>query len=554
MIQLNKILAGFITTLLEKLPSRAFNIEIDPPDVIIHLGNKLILNRILVCREVDYTPSELSWTTLKSRIESYLALMNTLPSDVHIYIVKEDIDVSRLIRRLSNQIVNIQSEIEFTPEESTRVKLRARLEKLSKLLDLLIKGHPFVRISLVLVYRVRASDKKIAKDMANYYESMIQTAFMNTFGLRLDRASRGEITSILMSMLGLSNRLDLNTLEVDGYKIATIQPMVLHRPPVLEKTVVIGWGKETLHPVEIAPDDLYKHMAIIGPTGRGKTTLLAGLIEQLVSEDLTRVLAIDFKGDLKRYIEKELVEIVSPREYAMNILVKPDAVDSADWKMIITESLAYAGNIPIDLVIEALLAIEEKNEKSLSDPRLSVLIPFTDLLRGDSRVEELTKKIAISNFIVDVEGYGIVFQNAYVSVLIGLVRYILLRSLSTSNPGVVLAIDDAWRVLGLRTISEIIREGRSRRLGVILSTQNPTDIDSNLLENIHHVILFGSRNGDYIDKVTRTFGLSESILTQLPRLDVGEAVYVNTVTRDTRIIKTYVPRTLRNVITATRPE
>ena len=86
-------------------------------------------------------------------------------------------------------------------------------------------------------------------------------------------------------------------MSVEADRIASMQPTSIDRLPSISSRVVIGFEKDSNHPVEISPEDLYRHIIVIGPTGRGKTTLLAGLIEQLVSKNLVDIFTIDFKGD-----------------------------------------------------------------------------------------------------------------------------------------------------------------------------------------------------------------------------------------------------------------
>jgi hypothetical protein len=168
-----------------------------------------------------------------------------------------------------------------------------------------------------------------------------------------------------------------------------------------------------------------------------------------------------------------------------------------------------------------------------------------ELLREHSRINELIDQIRNGRVLINVEGYGISYQNAYIGLCIGLIRHILLGKKDQSM-GVLLVIDDAWRVLGLKTLVEIVREGRSRRLGVILSTQNPGDLSEELLENIYNVVVFGSRNGDYIEKTKKILNLREEHSALIPKLGIGEAVFVNMSTRDVKVIKTYTAQLLSN--------
>jgi len=544
---LNKILSALSSVTLNSFTLNISKMEVDPPDLIIHISdNKVVLNRFLICRDVDYSVSEISENSLKNLMDSYVGLLNALPSGVHIYLVKEEIDTSSLIRRLTNEILNTQADLESAFEESTRVKLNIKLSKLKNMYNVILNGKPFIKISLIVVYRVKSHDKGIAKNIADYYETMIHSVFKNTYGLRLERASHSDIVQSILGMLGIVEKPYVNTVEVSTERVAYMQPLVISKPPSLDKTIIIGFDKFTQHPVEISIEEFFKHTAIIGPTGRGKTTLLAGLIEQSLSEDLVNIIAIDFKGDLKRYLVDKLITLITPRDAPLSILDKPSEIDAADWKIMVVEALSHAGNIPSDSVLKALNVIEREGEKAvIGNPQASVLIPFVELLREHSRINELIDQIKGGRVLINVEGYGISYQNAYIGLCIGLIRHILLGKKDQST-GVLLVIDDAWRVLSLKTLVEIVREGRSKRLGVILSTQNPGDLPEELLENIYNIVVFGSRNGDYIEKTKKVLNLREEHSALIPKLGIGEAVFVNTSTRDVKVIKTYAAQLLSN--------
>ena len=517
------------------------NIEVEPPDLVVYIGDKrVVLSRFLVCREVEYNVSEVGEGEAKSILESYKALIKSLPEGVHIYLVKENIDSSSLLRKIGNEILNIQADLEGVVEESKRIKLNLRLEKLKKLYDLLVGGKPFIRVALVVVYRVESTSKEIAKSLADYYEVILTSTFRNTYGLVLERASYDDIVQLLLGSMGIIEKPRVKQLQVELDRVSHLQPLVMDRLPRLDKAVIIGIELETKHPVEIGLDELYKHFAIIGPTGKGKTTLMASIIEQVVSSDLQRVVAFDFKGDLSKYLPRGLVRVITPVDAPINILEKPRDIDRADWKLIVVEALSHAGGLPSESVLRALNILENTGLKSVESPNVaSILAPFRDLLSSESRMDVLLEALRRESILVNVEGYGVAYQNAYIAICTGIIRYLLLRSIEEANP--LIFIDDAWRVLELRTIRELVREGRSRRIGVVVSTQSPSDFPQGLVENIHAAVLFGSRNREYIYRSINIFNIPEQLALNMPRLGIGEGLFVNTATRTMKLIKTFNP-------------
>lgn len=540
---LDKLLAILSSVKYSTTVLNVKSIEIDPPDLVVYSSKEVILSRFLVCREVEYSINDLSEASSRALLESYVAILSSLPRGVHLYLIKEELDVNKLLRKITNDILNLQADMETTTEESTKLRLSIKLNKLRALYAALLGGKPFTRITLVVVYRVESRDKNSAKSIADYYESLITSSFKNHYGLKLERANRDEIIEILMSNIGLVEKPRVSNIEVEIERIGYMQPLSIDDLPSLDKTIVLGFEKETFHPVEIKLEDFYRHLAIIGPTGRGKTTLLSSIIEQLVSENLVNVVAVDFKGDLKQYLSANLLAVLRPEQAPISIVNKPPGLEEADWRAVVVESLSYASGVSSEVVLRALLAVEKEGLQSFSRYHyVSVLIPFIEFIKTDPDYGFLTKLLG-ENVLISVEGYGTTFQNTYVALCIGLVRYFFLSKKERLNT--VLAIDDAWRILGLKTLVEIIREGRSKGLGVIISTQSPDDIPSEILENVHNIVVFGSRNEDYLQKVRKLGNVKEEVVSILGKLGVGEALYINVLRRETRIIKTYPPLVLQ---------
>jgi energy-coupling factor transporter ATP-binding protein EcfA2 len=487
---------------------------------------------------VDYSVSELTEGEVKGLLESYSALLKALPDYVRIHLVKESIEPVQFLKKISNEILNTQVDLENAVDEPKKIKLNTKLEKLRKLYNMLLEGKPFSKITLILTFRVEASSKELAKSLADYYESLVSSTFKKTYGLELERASYSEILDYLLGAIGGVERHKLKGVVMELERISPLQPIKLDNVPKLEKSVIVGVEINTGHPIEIAVEELYKHFLVIGPTGKGKTTLLASIIEQLVSDDLQRVIAFDFKGDLVKYLPRNLLTTITPSSTPLSFYDKPREIDSADWKIIFAEALSHAGGFSSEVTIRALNAIDNKNAAiSIDDPGVHVLAPFSELFTREAKSAEFVDLIREGNVLVNVEGLGAAFQNAYVSICIGIIRQLLLKGLI--KPGIVVVIDDAWRILELKTLRELVREGRSRKVGMVLSTQSPSDPPRDLVENVHSAVLFGSRNRDYIARSISIFNIPEEVAAVMPRLSVGEGVYVNVVNRDVKIIKTF---------------
>ena len=534
-----KLVKRIIESLRVSLPV-GFKLALEPPDIITHLPGKVLVKRVLICRNVEYALEDLSESSARTLIESYSALLKSLPAGVHIHILKEELNTEKLLKKISNDILNTQVDLESAGDEARRVKLQAKLSKLKSLYEALLKGRPFIKATLIVTFTISDSNLSKAKSLADYYESVVQDLFQKHFNLQLGRAAREEILKFMFEFLGLSRDISVSPVIVETSRLAYFQPLVIDKFTPAREAVIIGFVKDSLHPVGLKPEELYYHLAVIGPTGRGKTTLLASIVEQIVVENSTRIYAVDFKGDLESYLAPGILRSVVPEELPLHFLKPPPGVSPIDWRSTVLDAISHVTGLSVDKVSSALSALERASgpEQLLRSQSASLLLRFLEFIENNadySTLEEVLK----GNVIISLRNRGIVFQNTYASLFTGVLRNTLLRE--SREHGALVLIDDAWRVLKLRSIIEIVREGRSRKVGVVISTQNPEDIPVDVLENATHFVIFGSRNREYVEKIKQLIGISEEHAKMLFRFNVGEALYVNTLTRRVEPIDTAKP-------------
>lgn len=531
---------GYISTL-----SRVKSVEIDPPDLLIYYPGLVVLSRFLICRDVEYDMEELMGERSKVALESYAALLRSLPSKVYLYLYKDEFDATTFLRKLKNTILNLQAELELASEETERVKLKIKLEKLKSLYTAVIEGKPFIKIALALVFRVEGKDRNAVKSIADYHEHVIATVFRNHLGLKLERAGVNDILALTLSVLGIEAEPGIPGVNLEVNRLSTLHPVALDKPLLAEPGVLLGYEKDTVHPVSLQFKHLYHHTIVMGPTGRGKSTLLASFVEQVVSEGYSDIIVVDFKGDLKRYIADNLLPILTPNKAMISLVKPPPGIELMSWRTVVVEAISHSGSVNPETVLGALIIVEKSAESIFQDPSASALIPFVEFISTGTDygwVEEYLARGEVK-VLFDLEERGTVFQNTYASLLIGILRHLLLGR--QREKGLLLVVDDAWRILRLKTLAEIVREGRSRKVGVVLSSQNPEDYPSEILENTYNMIVFGSRSEDYVDKVRRIIGLDKQLVSVLPRLSTGEAVYVNMSTKSAKVISVYLPSKAR---------
>jgi len=507
-----------------------YSVKIEAPDLIVVARDKTYVIRYLIGEEAEYGVEEIEQEKLARYVETYAGILDKLPEGSEIKVFKQNIDLNKVLSRISNEIMNLKASIDTVEEPHVKQRALVKLKILQSLYENILRGRSFSRITLVVKIRSWGRDINTVKQYLDTSASVLINAFRTELGIRVREARGEEIGNIIRYELGLSTKPSLKTIVLDNERIASIlSPIPKHKKPVMEsgEGIPLGIDLETNWPVLLPLEVLRKHMVVIGPTGRGKSTFLASLVESLVSTTSVNVFGIDFKGDLCKLLDN-LVETVSPRDYPINILVKPDFYNNIDWSLAVSDVLSSVLGLNHEALVKVVAKIFSSMDRDLSkillDPDLSILSPVIDLLMNKPDYGLIDRYMETPH-LFNLDGYGTAFQNTYGGLLLHVVKKKLLSR--SSSDLYLLIIDEAWRISGLKALQELVKEGRSRGVGVVLSTQNPSDLPREIFENAHILIMFGSVNEDYRKQAQRILGLPNHLLNKLAYLDIGEAILLN---------------------------
>lgn len=267
------------------------------------------------------------------------------------------------------------------------------------------------------------------------------------------------------------------------------------------------------------------HVAIMGGTGSGKTRLAMNLIRQVRKKAPVPVILFDMaKGDLAA--DQELVQalqatvIACPgRPIPLDVLHVADRTPSEilDAAMRFRESFVLVaktkpGGVQLD-------ALRDAAQRSLQGGQRVTLRTIRDALKNvyaetnrkpdavSALFNDLTgwtlfepqftpREFFARSWIIDLHGATETAQRLVVFLMLDAI-YAYLKALPEAaldgqnrrSLRLVVGIDEARRVLGYRqpSLSQMIREQRSKGLSVFLMSQSPEDYDSeddNFLENV----------------------------------------------------------------------
>lgn len=500
-------------------------VAIDPPDVITILRDgRVAASRVLVCRSVDYAVRDFSEASARRYMEAFATIISKLPVNAEVRVVKDEVDVKWFTRRLVNEILNTRVRLESSMDEHSRVKHRVRLDTLSKLYEAVLKGEALSKTVIVVKIRARARRLEEARSILDYHESAVSSVFKSYYGLVLERASKKELARLLALDLNLDEPSRMPSVVAESLRLGFLHPFPLEKKYAGLEGVFIGVDLRDGGAVLIPVEQLFKHMVVIGPTGRGKTTLLAAVIESATIAEELRITSLDFKGDLVKYLPPKLLRVYTPDDIVVNLAQRPPYTTEPDWRMIVTDALSNALNADPGKIVEALEPVEKAGVSALLHRgESSILLPLFELFNRPGRYEAL-EGLHGENSLIDLSSKSLLYQNVYAGVIIGVLRHALLKRGGLGN---LIVVDEAWRVGRLRSLAELVKEGRSRRVGVVLATQNPGDLPREILENASNIVFFGSLDEEYVARALKTTGLSEDYAQHVRRLGVGEALYVN---------------------------
>ncbi len=200
-----------------------------------------------------------------------------------------------LIREEKNVLLKkLEKEIEkarLAYEATNHVRHLERLRYLEKLYSDVIKEIiPYSGSTILIVWLEEGEDES----KANALKTMIEVET----GIRLNRSMESIVES-LVSQQGPANSASIPIIQLEQ---AGGDLVILGYHPEYRILEGLLW-----------PDDFETHLGVMGPTGKGKTVLVSGIITQLYyrfeESKKPSILVIDPKGDLVKLLSRTIKEV-----------------------------------------------------------------------------------------------------------------------------------------------------------------------------------------------------------------------------------------------------
>ncbi len=350
-------------------------------------------------------------------------------------------------------------------------------------------------------------------------------------------------------------------------------------------------SKELPVPVYVdARDVLTHHVLIAATTGRGKSNLMKGLLQDLLDKDYASVLVLDPHGEYADSLNGKRLAVYSkdpkPGEFTLRINVgqlKPQHFDGvADWSDAQRDALRLYHRRFKHEWIERIIVDEQPFAELVKEGTLAVLKRRLGMLLAlDAEDGKLVHHgvfdpVAGTNTIPDIgrrllEGAVVIVETASLSDAAEILMATLLTTdvyerWKRERPSRVLSVclEEAPRFIGEDAIkagpnvfSQIAREGRKFGVGLVAITQLPSLIPRQVLANINTKIILGIEMSPerkaIIESSPQDLSKDDRVIASLQK---GEAIITSTFTAFATPVRVPLhkkPQAVNRVVSGLRP-
>jgi thymidine kinase len=207
-------------------------------------------------------------------------------ASVHIEILRSK--PSSMVRRLEAMMTTYEVMLERNPASAS---LKAKMEVLARIVDGIVRGR-IVDVIVALAFRdIPCSSLK---------ESL---TYLELLGCKV----RVECNTTVLAGSSLRGFLDLDALSKLVGRLYDLKT-----PAPASVSVLLGYDERTGAPIflPLMDEQGALHTLVVGPTGTGKTTLLATIVLRVIATDIAEagVVVIDPKGDLASMLRNANVD------------------------------------------------------------------------------------------------------------------------------------------------------------------------------------------------------------------------------------------------------
>lgn len=499
---------------------------------------------VYVVDEIPYTFTDVSHNFLLQQLRGFTNFIVASEDNISILFIKKSGDVRKYIRNLERTITNYRILLSADPANPY---IQRKLQRLEAVFNRISKGETPINVKIYLIaFAHEANMRKLYEKLKRKGEALV-SSFKASMGLEVKKATEDEVLeAITHGLLGKSK--PLTVLESD---ISFLTPIgYVKRPKVSGEGIFLGEDLDYGTPVFYDFEKyLTKHMVIVGPIGRGKTTLLYTIAKRVMEQYDIPIWVLDLRGEFEGLNKAMGITIVDPEKSPINLLLPWFTSPKLRAKQVVDLIKALTVLEPAEEYILYMAIL--KSYERVQRPNLETLIniireeylnrelqlkPYTLL----TKIEQLNSKVFLqSNFnnMMIIVKKPIIFalyklpeeyRKIYALAILQVLTNYMLTLTPTNKLRHLVIIDEAWRLTDTKAGSKIIRglvkEGRGYGLAVALASQDISDFPKDVLDNAGTVIVFGSNSKDYIETVAKYMKLNDDEKERMTWLKIGEAL------------------------------
>jgi len=450
----------------------------------------------------EYTPESLL-------ARSYLLgrILSGITAEAEFRIVRKNIDTAKLSEKIEKELDSLRALMETQPENQ---RLKEREKRLLKIYERISEGEKIGWLTSYIVLRTKGNEREHVEKILLQETNELVRALKIMLGINSRITTRKELRRILEAALFLTPQTNTPYLGGEKESFSTVPIPPYERSTLDPKGVFIGYRRGTKIPF-LYNLTLYgtRHVLVVGPTGKGKTTLLATIINRVYARGQTNMVIIDPKGDLNSMVSSSITRV----RFSSKTIVEKKLVEN------ILAHLLHETSNNSYLNGKTRFSLQQLEENLgirlvFADPPGNEEIPLEKILNTRTVLIVLDNLTDDGRFLM-------------VAVLMRILLEQLYNEEPTKRLKKLIVIDEAWRSSesSLYYTKRLIKESRGFGAGLILSTQSLKDIPSEVLHNFGTIMAFGSSDSGYIQDILSLTGFNvKDVAKELPLLGVGEII------------------------------
>jgi len=514
--------------------------------LIVKKGGHIVGFKFLVVDELPYTHMDLTAKDLLHYSRNFTNILASTPGTLGFILLKDSVSSTEYTRNIDGKITELRIMLSSDPANPSLERKLAKLENIRKRL---LRGEKPLKVSLIaMIISEGITVEEVYKELQSR-TSVLKLSLASSLGLKCKVAHPLEI----MEMLKLNlKRYEQIVLENDLSFLTPLAPY--RRPSYILNTEGIFLGEDLDSKAPVFYDfknHSLKHIVVVGPTGRGKTTLLKSIsMRVLDTYPEATVWILDFKGEFSDIIKLQNVTYFDASKTPINILDSHFTTSKIRARQVVEAFKSVVSLEPIEeyILYSSILELYEYKDK----PTLLDLIEHIRRLKGEelreqahiysllSKLETFSDRVFVegkidnkfrdigTSIVYDLSKLPDEYRNFYTINLLQIIHNYMLSLPPTSSLRCFLVLDEAWRILrsseGRDLIIKLIKEGRAFGISLVLSSQDINDFPREILDNAGTLVVFGSNSREYIDSISRYMSLTEDEKNRMMWLKVGEAL------------------------------